>query len=160
MVSKFSLEFLGKTGRSITKHNLHKGLTMLPGLAQTQPHQVPIQSAQPIQQAPQQQAQQPTQLGLAQAGQPIKNPQENMQAPQQQLKPFTGTVTFEGKSYEVKDGIINVEGHEFNVFQVGNTALDIVIAEGGQFVGIVQNGEFIQATAEMIDQLKQQGILQ
>lgn len=141
---------------------------MLPGLADIKPHQIqqpplaqPVQTAQPaLSQAPQQPIENP-QEQMMEGGQ--ENTQENMQeqqAPQQQLKPFTGTVTFEGKSYEVKDGIINVEGHEFNVFQVGNTALDIVIAEGGQFVGIVQNGEFIQATAEMIDQLKQQGILQ
>lgn len=133
---------------------------MLPGLADARPHEVPqpqgaiaqpalAQATQPIEN-PQEQ--------MAEGGQ--ENPQENMQEQQQgQLKPYTGTVSFEGKSYDVKDGIVHADGHEFNVFQVGDTALDIVIAEGGQFVGIVQNGEFIQATAEMIDQLKQQGIL-
>jgi hypothetical protein len=125
---------------------------MFHGLADTtqqQPQQPQIQppAAQP--------AQQPG-LDQAQANQLAQQPQ----AQGQQLIPFNGTVSVEGHPVQVKNGIAQFDGQEFNVFKVPGSELDLVIGPGGQFVGIVQGGQFVPATPEMIAQLKQQGILQ
>lgn len=78
------------------------------------------------------------------------------QQPQQQSGHFNGMVTFQGQPVEVRNGQASIQGETFTVSDDGM----LVVDDERRFVGLIQDGQFIQATPEIIDQLKQAGVFE
>ena len=67
---------------------------------------------------------------------------------------FNGTVTYQDKSFEVKNSVAIVDGEKYIVSDDGR----LVVNTKMELVAIIQNGELQPATPEIIDQLRQQGV--
>ena len=69
---------------------------------------------------------------------------------------FTGTVMYNDTPMQIVNGRINHQGEDFFVSDDGR----FVVNKDRQFVGTVQEGQFLQVTPELIDQFRQQGIFE
>jgi hypothetical protein len=84
------------------------------------------------------------------------NSLSDLAQPQQQGGHFNGVVKFQGQPVEVKNGQAVIQGDTFTVSDDGM----LVVDSDRRFVGLIQDGQFIQATPEIIDQLKQAGVFE
>jgi len=73
----------------------------------------------------------------------------------QQAQRFNGTVQSDQGPIEVKNGQATVDGQLFFVSDDGK----YVANQKGGLVAIIQDGKVMQATPEIVDQLRQQGIV-
>lgn len=90
-------------------------------------------------------------------GQPPPMPAGPVQQPTQQPEQgWNGVVNVNGQPVEVRNGVGTFQGKQYFVSNDGR----IVADEQRNFIGIIQDGNFVKATKEMAAQLKQQGILE
>ena len=88
--------------------------------------------------------------------------QAQAQAPQtaQAVQPpsghYNGKVTYDGKTYEVVNSKVVVDGKVLYVSSKGELVMD----EAGRFIGTIQDGKFLPSTPELADQMKQKGYLE
>jgi len=68
---------------------------------------------------------------------------------------FSGTVNVQGTPVEIKQGRASFQGQQFFVSNDGKYVVDPT----RNLVGIIQDGSFVRATPEIIDQLRQEGIV-
>ena len=68
---------------------------------------------------------------------------------------FTGQVLVDGQAVQVTGGAANFDGQDYIVSDDGQYVVDLE----QHLVGLIQKGIFIPVTPEIIDQLKQQGVL-
>lgn len=96
--------------------------------------------------------------GLMQAPQQSQNALSTAQPHQQPQTQaaYNGTVDYNGQPINVTNGIADFGGEKF---QVSNDGMIVANAQR-QFIGTIQNGKFIQATPEIIDQFKQMGVFE
>ena len=78
------------------------------------------------------------------------------QPPTQPQQGWNGVVNVGGQPVEVRNGVGTFQGKQYFVSNDGR----IVADEQRNFIGIIQDGNFVKATKEMAAQLKQQGILE
>ena len=69
---------------------------------------------------------------------------------------YNGVVSVQGHPVPVKNGVADIGGEQFYVSHDGN----IVVNQQRQLIGIIQNGKFMEATPEIINQLQHAGLLQ
>lgn len=74
---------------------------------------------------------------------------------QQPSQRFNGVVTYQDQPINVVDGRAEFEGETYLFSNDGS----IVANRKQQIVGVVQNGKFMPSTPEIVDQLKQAGIV-
>lgn len=91
-----------------------------------------------------------------------QQPSQPSQDPQGGVDPnvgqrFNGVVQSDAGPIEIKNGIANVEGEVYFVSDDGKLVVD---SKTQGLVAIIQNGKVIEPTAEIIDQLTQQGIIE
>lgn len=73
---------------------------------------------------------------------------------QPQQAGFNGTVMYNGTPVAVRNSVAIVDGEKYIVSDDGS----LVVNERGELAGIIQDGTFIEATPEIVDQLRQQGV--
>lgn len=69
---------------------------------------------------------------------------------------FTGQVLVGGQPIEIVNGRVSFDGQDYIVSDDGKYVVDTQ----RRFVGIIQDGIFIEATPELIDQLSQMGVFE
>lgn len=74
----------------------------------------------------------------------------------QQSQRFNGVVQTDEGPIEVKNGVANVDGQQIYVSDDGKYAVNV----RGNIIAIIQNGKAMPVTPEIIDQLKQAGVVQ
>lgn len=96
---------------------------------------------------PPQPTMQPPTMGQPMMGQPMaEQPQQG----------WNGVVNVQGQPVEVRNGVGVFQGKKYFVSNDGK----IVADEQRNFIGMIQNGNFVKATPQMAKQLKEQGILE
>jgi len=94
-------------------------------------------------------------MGLFDAQQPQGNTAEPQSATQPQVHRFNGTVQSDEGPIDVKDGVANVGGETYYVSDDGQYVVDA----SKNLVAVIQNGKVVEITPEILDQLKQQGVI-
>ena len=74
----------------------------------------------------------------------------------QSSKHFNGTVTYQGQTFQVVNGMCEVEGEKFFVSDDGRFVVDA----DHNVVAIIQDGQLVELTPELLDQLKQEGAIE
>lgn len=69
---------------------------------------------------------------------------------------FTGQVLVDGQPVQIVNGRVSFDGKDYIVSDDGKYVVDLQ----RRFVGIIQDGIFIEATPELIDQLSQLGVFE
>ena len=84
-------------------------------------------------------------------------PQQDQQS-QEQAKPYNGTITFQGKTAEVKNGVIT--GKDGRKFIVANDGHFVVDAQTRQLVGKVEDGKFVPTDAAHVADMQKRGAIE
>lgn len=84
------------------------------------------------------------------------NTLSSLAQPQSSPQGYSGTVMFQGQPIQVQNGQAEFDGERFIVSDDGM----LVVNDKRQFVGTIQDGEFIEVTPELIDQFKQMGVFE